>query len=234
MVRSRGMGYSHAAGGAGDVGDPTTAYRATEGFFGQTMIEYGSDMVPHGKIALKRARAGKSIRKDDLKYYSDQPWYTPDMTAKLKADHVPSDVTPSYAYAILDVAKKTGQALMEMTRKINEMKYAQYGPTDAGAGMPHPLKVTSQPQPIIGALTWRDKIPPGVVIGRSDIRLKEDIELIGKSPLGINIYSFKYMGEEEKYQGVMAQEVLWASTPDEKGYYSVDYSKLDVDFLKLN
>ena len=68
----------------------------------------------------------------------------------------------------------------------------------------------------------------------SDIRLKEDIELLGKSPSGINIYSFKYIGEEEKYQGVMAQEVLWASTPDEKGYYSVDYSKLDVDFIKLN
>jgi hypothetical protein len=68
----------------------------------------------------------------------------------------------------------------------------------------------------------------------SDIRLKEDIELIDKSPSGINIYSFKYIDEEEKYQGVMAQEVLWASTPDEKGYYSVDYSKLDVDFKKLN
>ena len=68
----------------------------------------------------------------------------------------------------------------------------------------------------------------------SDIRLKEDIELLGKSPSGINIYSFKYIGEEEKYQGVMAQEVLWASAPDEKGYYSVDYSKLDVDFKKLN
>ena len=68
----------------------------------------------------------------------------------------------------------------------------------------------------------------------SDIRLKEDIELLGKSPSGINIYSFKYIGEEEKYQGVMAQEVLWASAPDEKGYYSVDYSKLDVDFKRLN
>ena len=65
-------------------------------------------------------------------------------------------------------------------------------------------------------------------------RLKEDIELLGKSPSGINIYSFKYIGEEEKYQGVMAQEVLWASAPDEKGYYSVDYSKLDVDFKRLN
>ena len=70
--------------------------------------------------------------------------------------------------------------------------------------------------------------------GVSDIRLKEDIELIAKSPSGINIYSFKYKGEKEKYQGVMAQEVLWASTPDEKGYYSVDYSKLDVDFKRLN
>ena len=70
--------------------------------------------------------------------------------------------------------------------------------------------------------------------GLSDISLKEDIELLGKSPSGINIYSFKYIGEEDNYQGVMAQEVPWASTPDEKGYYSVDYSKLDVEFIKLN
>ena len=32
----------------------------------------------------------------------------------------------------------------------------------------------------------------------------------------------------------MAQEVPWASHIDEDGYLKVDYSKVDVEFKKLN
>ena len=67
----------------------------------------------------------------------------------------------------------------------------------------------------------------------SDIRLKEDIELVGQSPSGTNIYSFKYKDKEGKYEGVMAQEVPWASHIDKEGYLRVDYSKVDVEFKKL-
>ena len=69
---------------------------------------------------------------------------------------------------------------------------------------------------------------------QSDIRLKEDIELVGQSPSGTNIYTFKYKDREGKYEGVMAQEVPWASEVDDKGYLRVDYSKVDVEFKKLN
>ena len=67
----------------------------------------------------------------------------------------------------------------------------------------------------------------------SDIRLKEDIELVGQSPSGINIYNFKYKGVDGFYQGVMAQEVPWARETNSAGYYMVDYSKVDVAFRKL-
>ena len=73
-------------------------------------------------------------------------------------------------------------------------------------------------------------IKPG---GFSDIRLKEDIKLVGKSPSGIDIYEFKYKGEDDVYQGVMAQEVPWAASVAENGYLFVDYSKLDVEFKCL-
>jgi len=69
---------------------------------------------------------------------------------------------------------------------------------------------------------------------QSDARLKENIELIGQSPSNINIYSFKYKGKDGKYEGVMAQEVPWASIMGDDGYLTVDYSKLDVDFRRLN
>ena len=68
----------------------------------------------------------------------------------------------------------------------------------------------------------------------SDIRLKTDIILLGISNMGTNIYSFKYNGSEDIYQGVMAQEVPWATTQDKNGFYMVDYSKVDVEFKKLN
>ena len=67
----------------------------------------------------------------------------------------------------------------------------------------------------------------------SDRRLKEDIELVGKSPSGINIYEFKYIDAPDRYQGVIAQEVPEVSF-EVDGYLAVDYDKLDVDFKKIN
>jgi hypothetical protein len=68
----------------------------------------------------------------------------------------------------------------------------------------------------------------------SDERLKKDIKVIGKSPSGINIYEFKYKHTLGTWQGVMAQEVPWARTMTDTGYYMVDYSKVDVEFRRLN
>jgi len=68
----------------------------------------------------------------------------------------------------------------------------------------------------------------------SDVRLKEDIKLVGKSPAGINIYSFKYKQSVGTYEGVMAQEVPWARQITDTGFYMVDYSKVDVEFRRLN
>ena len=67
----------------------------------------------------------------------------------------------------------------------------------------------------------------------SDIRMKEDIKLVGKSPMGINIYNFKYLDDNKTYQGVMAHQVPQASSVNADGYLMVDYSKLDVDFKEV-
>ena len=68
----------------------------------------------------------------------------------------------------------------------------------------------------------------------SDARLKEQIVKIGTSPMGINIYSFKYKNIEGTYQGVMAQEVPWATEMTNTGFYAVDYNKVDVEFRRLH
>ena len=67
--------------------------------------------------------------------------------------------------------------------------------------------------------------------------LKENIELVGKSPLGINIYEFDYKNKNGRYRGVMADELdtgNGAVLIGTDGYLRVDYSKVDVDFEQIN
>jgi hypothetical protein len=73
----------------------------------------------------------------------------------------------------------------------------------------------------------------------SDIRLKDNITLIGKSESGLNIYTFGYKGQEGLYEGVMAQDLLGTNNNNavftmDNGMYAVDYSNLDVQFKRLN
>lgn len=70
-------------------------------------------------------------------------------------------------------------------------------------------------------------------LGFSDIRLKENVELIGKSPSNINIYKFNYKDNPTTYQGTMAHEVPWASVKHSNGYMMVDYNQIDVEFKKI-
>jgi len=72
--------------------------------------------------------------------------------------------------------------------------------------------------------------------GNSDIRLKKNINKIGKSPSGLNIYSFEY--KDDKYgkglfQGVMSYEVPKEAVTVVDGYDRVDYSLLDVEFKQI-
>jgi hypothetical protein len=85
----------------------------------------------------------------------------------------------------------------------------------------------------------------GIVVGvvgtlvPSDSRLKRIIQKIGTSPLGVNIYLFKYLSDSIRiFEGVIAQELLntefsVAVSIDKSGFYSVDYSKIDVDFREI-
>jgi len=76
------------------------------------------------------------------------------------------------------------------------------------------------------------------VSGMSDRELKKNIELIGKSPSGLKIYTFEYIDDkygEGIFQGVMSDEIpQGAVMKNEDGYDMVDYSKLDVEFKNIN
>ena len=86
--------------------------------------------------------------------------------------------------------------------------------------------------PVAGPSTF-GQVAGALTAMQSDIRLKDDINLVGKSPAGTNIYTFKYKGDDKKYQGVMAHQVPHASFVDNDGYLRVDYTKLDVEFKEI-
>jgi len=74
----------------------------------------------------------------------------------------------------------------------------------------------------------------------SDERLKKNINQVGTSPSGINIYEFEFKDEfdptDTRYKGVMANEMIGhpAVSQDESGYYKVDYDKIDVNFEEVS
>ena len=63
----------------------------------------------------------------------------------------------------------------------------------------------------------------------SDIRLKDDIRLVGRTFDGLNVYTFRYKQDPLVRMGVMAQEVL-AVHPEAvceiDGYLAVDYRRI--------
>ena len=68
----------------------------------------------------------------------------------------------------------------------------------------------------------------------SDIKLKENIKQVGKSPKGYKIYEWNYKNDKNsRYRGVLAQNVMkinpMAVGIMPNGYLGVYYDKVDVD-----
>ena len=83
-------------------------------------------------------------------------------------------------------------------------------------------------------------ISAGATVGAamipSDRRLKKNINLIGKSSSGLNIYSFEYIDSkygDGLFQGVMSDEIPSNAVYSTNGYDHVDYSALDVEFKQI-
>ena len=65
---------------------------------------------------------------------------------------------------------------------------------------------------------------------------KKNIKKIGKSPSGLNVYSFKYKNPKfgtGTYKGVMSDEVPFKAVRNDGEYDLVDYDMIDVDFKRI-
>tara|TARA_R110000822_G_scaffold74498_1_gene178907 strand:- start:1164 stop:2048 length:885 start_codon:yes stop_codon:yes gene_type:complete len=75
----------------------------------------------------------------------------------------------------------------------------------------------------------------GSIVG-SDRRLKKNINKIGESPSGLNIYSFEYKNPTDGsglFQGVMSDEIPQEAVINNGEYDMVNYSMLDVEFKQI-
>jgi hypothetical protein len=71
----------------------------------------------------------------------------------------------------------------------------------------------------------------------SDIRLKRNIELVGRLDDGLGLYRYRYLWSDAVYVGVMAQEVAFvhpdAVVQGPDGYLRVKYSRLGLKLMTL-
>jgi hypothetical protein len=79
--------------------------------------------------------------------------------------------------------------------------------------------------------TRRGPLPP------SDARLKTDIEPVGTTVYGLPLFHFRYKDGKERFEGVMAQDVMNVM-PDavvmgDDGFYRVDYGKLGIRMTRV-
>ena len=77
----------------------------------------------------------------------------------------------------------------------------------------------------------------GAQLAMSDRKMKKNINLVGKSPNGLNIYNFEYVNSKYRegiFQGVMADEVPYNAIVYGNNYNMVDYDMIDVEFKRIN
>jgi hypothetical protein len=72
----------------------------------------------------------------------------------------------------------------------------------------------------------------------SDVRVKENVRRVGTTVFGLPLYHFRYIGQPETYEGVMAQEVLKvmprAVSVGADGFYRVNYRALGTAMRRVS
>ena len=72
----------------------------------------------------------------------------------------------------------------------------------------------------------------------SDRRLKSNISNVGATVFGLPLYRFSYLGSDERFTGVMAQDVLGvmpeAVSRDAAGFYRVNYRMLGIEMQRAS
>ena len=140
-----------------------------------------------------------------------------------------------------DMAQRGGAAMVqsaEMQRQSTLLGIEYGGMAGANAGLQaaygNQMSAFGASAQMVGAEMGMWGNIAGSIL--SDRSLKKNINLISKSPSGLNVYSFNYKDikhGEGLFQGVMSDEIPQDAVGTRDGYDTVDYSKLDVEFKQI-
>ena len=228
---------------------------------GAAALGYYNQMNMQKALALSYGKAGENFPKiqgainglDITKLTESRKMF--EALAVLSKGGSPGDILAKMGQSLEEAMQKLADILQEFKQTVEDQNDGDGGGTnpvgDGGGGgdnknnpkapavkFPDKMLVTLD-QASISAIKGGSGKEFLNNVGSSDIRLKENIVLIGSSNSGINIYEYNYISEPEtRYVGVMAQELLGTQFEEavviaENGYYAVDYSKIDVKFEKI-
>ena len=146
------------------------------------------------------------------------------MGTDMKKDSIgsepPIELDPRELLGLRQVAKVSGK-LAATSRLLSKV----------GAEGPPPPPVAPLLSRLLSKIGEEAPLPP------SDIRLKTDIEQVGITAHNLPLYTFRYIGEDDQYEGGMAQDVLevmpGAVSVGEDGYYRVNYKMLGIEMRRL-
>ena len=147
-----------------------------------------------------------------------------------------------------DMAAMTGQAAVQAAEfgresTIMGMEYGMLAGANQGVsqGMANQMSALGMQSQMYGSqasstMSTIGSAAMAAAMYFSDKRLKKNINLIGKSPSGINIYNFEYKNSkygEGLFQGVISDEVPQEAVVVINEYDTVNYNMIDVEFKQL-
>ena len=106
-------------------------------------------------------------------------------------------------------------------------------------GMPTMMPPKDRAGQLMNSISFGMNVASGIMsFTGSDEKLKYDITKVGVSPKGYNIYEWRYKANNQKWRGVIAQDVVkqnpMAVGIMPSGFLGVNYDKLDVKLEKVN
>ena len=126
--------------------------------------------------------------------------------------------------------KAAGQARQQQMQMFTNVAFVK----NPDMVPPKPVYQSVGQAAFMDALSIAGQVATIAIAANSDRRLKENIIKIGESISGLGIYKFNYIGKAKQYIGTMADEVSKifpkAAILNSDGFYSVDYSLIDVNF----
>ena len=140
-----------------------------------------------------------------------------------------------------DMAQRGGDAMVqsaEMQRQSTMLGIEYGGMAGANAGLQsaygNQMSAFGASAQMVGSqMGMMGNIVGGIL---SDRKLKKNINKIGESPSGLNIYSFEYINSKYGkglFQGVISDEIPQEAVNRIGGYDRVCYDMLDVEFKQI-